>query len=291
MENIMDLLDANKSNLTIREDPKLGIFVENLTQLQVHEPQDVLQLIREGVMNRAVSQTNMNKVSSRSHVILCITVEQKPYDHDTRKDKASSVKRGTLTIVDLAGSERVSKSGSEGQRLEEAKKINKSLSALGNCVAALIDEQLTHVPFRDSKLTRLLTDSLGGNSKTCLVATIGPAVWNYDESYSTLNFATRAMAVKNHAVINEVVDFKTLTGNLQRKITLIESEKFRLMARNVDLEREIANLRTEVDDLKHYALAPKVESNQRAHVQKFNHFDFNRLQILKRIYHLIRAAQ
>jgi hypothetical protein len=290
MENIMDLLDANKSNLTIREDPKLGIFVENLTQLQVHEPQDVLQLIREGVMNRAVSQTNMNKVSSRSHVILCITVEQKPYDHDTRKDKAS-VKRGTLTIVDLAGSERVSKSGSEGQRLEEAKKINKSLSALGNCVAALIDEQLTHVPFRDSKLTRLLTDSLGGNSKTCLVATIGPAVWNYDESYSTLNFATRAMAVKNHAVINEVVDFKTLTGNLQRKITLIESEKFRLMARNVDLEREIANLRTEVDDLKHYALAPKVESNQRAHVQNFNHFNFNRLQILKRIYHLIRAAQ
>ncbi|KAL0485030.1 KIF3A, partial [Acrasis kona] len=103
---------------------------------------------------------------------------------------------------------------------------------------------------------RLLTDSLGGNSKTCLVATIGPSVWNYDESYSTLNFATRAMAVKNHAVINEVVDFKTLNGNLQKRINLIETEKVKLMARNVDLEREIINLRTEMEGLKNYGGTP-----------------------------------
>lgn len=246
MENIMDLLDATKNNLNIREDPKLGIYVDNLTQIQVNEPQDIFQLIREGAQNRAVSSTNMNKLSSRSHVILTITVEQKPYESLENQKVETSVKRGTLTIVDLAGSERVAKSGSEGQRLEEAKKINKSLSALGNCVAALTDDSMTHVPFRDSKLTRLLTDSLGGNAKTCLVATIGPAVWNYDESYSTLTFATRAMAVKNHAVINEVVDFKTLSGNLQKKISLIENEKVRLLARNVDLEREVAILRSEL---------------------------------------------
>lgn len=284
----MDLLDSSKVNLNVREDPKLGIFVENLTTVVVQEPQDIIQLIKEGAQNRAVSSTNMNKVSSRSHVILNITLEQRPYGKDENKysdngstrdpadiqsaerqnndsarggessrssrsiaansdkDPHHSVRRGTLTIVDLAGSERVSKSGSEGQRLEEAKKINKSLSALGNCVAALTSERATHVPFRDSKLTRLLTDSLGGNSKTCLVATIGPAVWNYDESYSTLLFATRAMAVTNHAVINEVVDFKALSGNLQRKISLIEDEKYRLLARNVDLENEVAVLRNEL---------------------------------------------
>ncbi|EFC35988.1 kinesin [Naegleria gruberi] len=186
MENIMDLLDASKTNLPIREDPKNGVFVEQLTQVQVNEPYEVMQLIKEGSKNRQVNSTNMNKLSSRSHVILMITVEQK-----SSSDK--SVKRGVLHIVDLAGSERVFKSGSEGQRLEEAKKINKSLSALGNCVAALTEENVYHVPFRDSKLTRLLTDSLGGNAKTCLVATIGPSMWNYDESYSTLHFANRAM--------------------------------------------------------------------------------------------------
>jgi hypothetical protein len=246
METIMDLIDPTKNNLTIREDPKLGIFVDNLTQIEVNDPQEIFQLLKEGAQNRAISATNMNKVSSRSHVILSITVEQKPYESNDASKGEAAVKRGTLTIVDLAGSERVAKSGSEGQRLEEAKKINKSLSALGNCVAALTDENISHVPFRDSKLTRLLTDSLGGNAKTCLVATIGPALWNYDESYSTLTFATRAMSVKNHAVINEVVDFKALSGNLQRKISVIENEKYKLLARNVDLEREIALLRKEL---------------------------------------------
>ena len=160
----MDLLDTTKGNLNVKEDPKLGIFVENLTQVVVQEPQDIIQLIKEGAQNRAVSSTNMNKVSSRSHVILSITLEQRPYNEnevsqeEDHKKRETCVKRGVLTIVDLAGSERVSKSGSEGQRLNEAKKINKSLSALGNCVAALIDENATHVPFRDSKLTRLLTD-------------------------------------------------------------------------------------------------------------------------------------
>eukprot|EP00818_Percolomonas_sp_WS_P009528 CAMPEP_0117441560 /NCGR_PEP_ID=MMETSP0759-20121206/3697_1 /TAXON_ID=63605 /ORGANISM="Percolomonas cosmopolitus, Strain WS" /LENGTH=580 /DNA_ID=CAMNT_0005233417 /DNA_START=21 /DNA_END=1760 /DNA_ORIENTATION=+ len=258
MERVMDLLDINKDNLQIREDPKYGTFVDNITTIVVQEPHDVIMLIKEGAKNRAVGSTNMNKVSSRSHVILNITVEQRSYSPDDENAQFSdqpphehggAVKRGTLTLVDLAGSERVGKSLSEGQSLEEAKQINKSLSALGNCVSALTDENRSHVPFRDSKLTKLLTDSLGGNAKTCLIATIGPAAWNYDETYSTLNFATRAMAVKNNARINETVDFKTLSGNLQKKISMIESEKYRLMARNVDLEREVEALRNTIHSI------------------------------------------
>lgn len=256
MEKVMDLLDVNKDNLQIREDPKYGTFVDGITTIVVQEPQDVIMLIKEGAKNRAIGSTNMNKVSSRSHVILTITVEQRNYSEEEdgklsnlHSGEHGAVKRGTLTLVDLAGSERVGKSLSEGQSLEEAKMINKSLSALGNCVSALTDENRSHVPFRDSKLTKLLTDSLGGNAKTCLIATVGPAAWNYDETYSTLNFATRAMAVKNHARINETVDFKTLSGNLQKKISLIESEKYRLMARNVDLEREVEVLRNTINNL------------------------------------------
>eukprot|EP00762_Andalucia_godoyi_P001478 ANDGO_00290.mRNA.1 Armadillo repeat-containing kinesin-like protein 3 len=270
MENIMDLLDAGKTNLAIREDPKQGLFVDGLTQVAVRSPADMLEVIQEGARNRAITSTNMNKVSSRSHVILMLTIEQRSRQstggnsattnssgnnnssnpNSSHSAQGNNVKRGVLTIVDLAGSERVSKSLSEGQRLEEAKKINKSLSALGNCVAALTEPNMSYVPFRDSKLTRLLTESLGGNSKTCLCATIGPAVVNYEESHSTLLFATRAMAVRNHAVINEVVDFKTLTGSLQRQITQMQDEKSRLVARNVDLEREISRLRGEVDELR-----------------------------------------
>lgn len=287
MENIMDLLDVSKTNLSIREDPKNGIFVESLTQVVVHSLEDVLSLVADGARNRAMTCTNMNKISSRSHVILILTVEQKAInfeegeesDHlkkeggegvegedeeekETKKKKKGAkeeeeeeegeaadglVKRGVLTIVDLAGSERVAKSLSEGQRLEEAKRINKSLSALGNCVAALTSTSMSYVPFRDSKLTRLLTDSLGGNSKTSLCATIGPASFHYEETHSTLLFATRAMAVKNHAVVNEVVDFKAMTGTLQRQIVLIETEKARLLRRNAVLEREVLRLKSELE--------------------------------------------
>ena len=123
---------------------------------------------------------------------------------------AVAIRRGLLSIVDLAGSERVSKSGSEGTRLEEAKRINKSISSLGNCIAALSAAggkgALGHVPFRDSKLTRLLTDSLGGNTKTSLCATVGPSLQNYDETFCTLLLATRAMAVKTHARVNERIE-------------------------------------------------------------------------------------
>jgi len=214
MENLTDLLAPEKSNLTIREDPKTGVYVENLSQVIATSVAEVLYLIAEGVHHRATSSTLMNATSSRSHVVLKVTVER------SKRNKANStpsagapqkkIKRGTLTIIDLAGSERVSKSGSEGLRLEEAKKINKSICALGNCIASLADKSCTHVAFRDSKLTRLLTHSLSGNCKTAICATLNPLSIHFDESFSTCLFASRAMAVNTKASVNEALDFTEL---------------------------------------------------------------------------------
>eukprot|EP00698_Gefionella_okellyi_P000453 TRINITY_DN10409_c0_g1_i1.p1 TRINITY_DN10409_c0_g1~~TRINITY_DN10409_c0_g1_i1.p1 ORF type:complete len:471 (+),score=66.67 TRINITY_DN10409_c0_g1_i1:508-1920(+) len=244
LETIHDLLDPRKTNLVIREDPKSGVFVDQLTQAPVTSASHLMQTIAAGARNRATSSTLMNKASSRSHVMLMLSVEQRQrLETGIRK-----VKRGVLTIVDLAGSERVSKSGSEGQRLEEAKKINKSLCALGNCVASLTDTSATHVPFRDSKLTRLLTDSLGGNSRMCLCANVGPAMRNFDETHSALLFAQRCMAVKNSAQINEADDFKSFS-KLQARLCAMEGENSALLARNDDLQKQVGLLQREVDTI------------------------------------------
>lgn len=190
------------NNMAVRQDPRLGVYVEEMTRIAVTSPFDALVLIQEAFKNRAISQTYMNKTSSRSHVVVFLVVEQR--ELPAREGAPpGEVKRGLLTIVDLAGSERVSKSGSDGQRLREAKQINRSLCALGNCVAALAERKASrHIPYRNSKLTRILTDSLGGNTKTCLVATVCPTVYNYEESSSTLLFASRAMAVVTDARVN-----------------------------------------------------------------------------------------
>ena len=212
MEYVMDLFDLDKSNMAVREDPASGVFVEGMQRIAVASPFDALVLIQEAFKNRAISQTYMNKTSSRSHVIVFLSVEQRPISppDPVNAPGVRPVKSGLLTIVDLAGSERVSKSGSDGQRLREAKRINQSLCALGNCVAALSERKADrHIPYRNSKLTRILTDSLGGNTKTCLVATICPTVYNYEESISTCLFATRAMSVRTRARVN-VTD--TFTG-------------------------------------------------------------------------------
>nr|XP_019820117.1 PREDICTED: kinesin-like protein KIF3A [Bos indicus] len=152
-----------------------------------------------GHKNRSVGATNMNEHSSRSHAIFTITIECS----EKGVDGNMHVRMGKLHLVDLAGSERQAKTGATGQRLKEATKINLSLSTLGNVISALVDGKSTHVPYRNSKLTRLLQDSLGGNSKTMMCANIGPADYNYDETISTLRYANRAKNIKNKARINE----------------------------------------------------------------------------------------
>jgi len=192
---------APATPLQIRESNS-SVFVSKLSSVRVYRAEDVQAALIYAVNRRAVAATNMNKHSSRSHVVMLLTVERK-------RAEDSKIVRGLLTMVDLAGSERVSKTMSNGERLQEAKMINKSLSALGNCITALVT-QSKHVPFRDSPLTRLLTDSLSGNSRTLVLATVGPSVANFDESFSTLQFATRCMSVRTSTVVNVIEDFREI---------------------------------------------------------------------------------
>merc|ERR1712194_419597 len=173
-ERIRDLLDPKKDNLKVHEDKARGVFIGEVTESYVGCENEIFDAMRAGHYNRSMAVTNMNEHSSRSHLIFMLTVEQKNL-HDR------SVKVGKLHLVDLAGSEKVAKTGASGERLDEAKNINRSLSALGNVINALTDKKSTHVPYRDSKLTRVLQESLGGNAKTSLIITCSPSNFNEQE--------------------------------------------------------------------------------------------------------------
>uniref|UniRef100_A0A1I7ZH11 Kinesin-like protein n=2 Tax=Steinernema glaseri TaxID=37863 RepID=A0A1I7ZH11_9BILA len=198
-EEIRDLLSKDQSqHLEIKEQHGVGVFVRGLSSVTVSSADDMDKIMQFGNNNRSVGATNMNAKSSRSHAMFTVTIECSE-ESDGRKH----LTQGKLHLVDLAGSERQSKTGASGQRLKEASKINLSLSTLGNVISALVDAKSTHIPYRNSKLTRLLQDSLGGNSKTVMCACVGPASYNYDETISTLRYANRAKNIKNVARINE----------------------------------------------------------------------------------------
>ena len=209
-EVISDLLKIDRTSLQIREDKKKGVFVEGLSEWAVRSPNEIYSLMQKGALSRATATTKMNDLSSRSHAVFIIIVEQMTQlddQYDDPEDAPKQIKVGKLNLVDLAGSERVRVTGATGKRLEESKKINQSLSCLGNVIAALTDQKpRSHIPYRDSKLTRLLEDSLGGNCKTTMMAMISPSSDAFGESLSTLKFATRAKKIKNEAKINEDVD-------------------------------------------------------------------------------------
>ena len=198
MEKIRDLLDLSKVNLNVRESKEKEIYIEDLSEHYVSTEEDVMELIRVGSENRTTNRTNMNEISSRSHCLVIMTIHQKNI-------KTLEAKSGKLYLVDLAGSEKISKTGSTGITLEEAKIINKSLSTLGMVINALTDGKSTHIPYRESKLTRVLQESLGGNSKTCLIITCSPSQYNESETLSTLRFGTRAKKMKNKPKINKEV--------------------------------------------------------------------------------------
>ncbi|XP_025022228.1 kinesin-like protein KIF17 [Python bivittatus] len=199
-EDIRDLLGPNtKQKLELKEHPEKGVYVKGLSQHTVHSIMQCERLMETGWKNRAVGYTLMNKDSSRSHSIFTINMEIYVVD-ERGQDHLRAAK---LNLVDLAGSERQSKTGAVGERLKEATKINLSLSALGNVISALADGRCRHVPYRDSKLTRVLQDSLGGNTKTLMVACLSPADNNYDETLSSLRYAHRAKRICNKPHINE----------------------------------------------------------------------------------------
>lgn len=194
--------------------------------------------MQKGALSRATATTKMNDMSSRSHAVFIIIVEQMTtiaaeqqppvitnQQHYVDDDAPKQIKVGKLNLVDLAGSERVRVTGATGKRLEESKKINQSLSCLGNVIAALTDQRpRAHIPYRDSKLTRLLEDSLGGNCKTTMMAMISPAAEGFGESISTLKFATRAKKIKNEARINEDVDQRALLRKYEVELRKLKQE-------------------------------------------------------------------
>ncbi|KAK1165773.1 kinesin heavy chain isoform X1 [Acipenser oxyrinchus oxyrinchus] len=195
MDKIRDLLDVSKTNLAVHEDKNRVPYVKGCTERFVSSPEEVMDVIDEGKANRHVAVTNMNEHSSRSHSIFLINIKQE--NVETEKKLC-----GKLYLVDLAGSEKVSKTGAEGAVLDEAKNINKSLSALGNVISALAEGTKTHVPYRDSKMTRILQDSLGGNCRTTIVICCSPSVYNEAETKSTLMFGQRAKTIKNTVSVN-----------------------------------------------------------------------------------------
>uniref|UniRef100_A0A0X3P6A1 Kinesin-like protein n=1 Tax=Schistocephalus solidus TaxID=70667 RepID=A0A0X3P6A1_SCHSO len=199
-EEVRDLLGKNQqTKLDVKERPDCGVYVKDLSTVMVHSPNEMEKVMCLGNKNRSTAATNMNEHSSRSHAIFTVTVECCEIMESGRQ----MLRQGKLHLVDLAGSERQSKTGATGKRLQEANKINLSLTTLGNVISALVDGKSTHVPYRNSKLTRLLQDSLGGNSKTVMIANIGPTNYNYEESVSTLRYAHRAKSIKNKARVNE----------------------------------------------------------------------------------------
>ncbi|KAK3749140.1 hypothetical protein QZH41_009819 [Actinostola sp. cb2023] len=208
-ERVRDLLSPTaKSNLRVREHPVLGPYVEDLTKLAVTSFADINDLIDEGNKARTVAATNMNETSSRSHAIFCIIFTQRKHDD---LSKLTTEKVSKLSLVDLAGSERADSTGNTGERLKEGANINKSLTTLGKVISALAEQCSHHkkkrrsefIPYRDSILTWLLKENLGGNSKTTMIAAISPADINFEETVGTLRYADRAKQIVCKAVINE----------------------------------------------------------------------------------------
>ncbi|KAF7721131.1 hypothetical protein EC973_005378 [Apophysomyces ossiformis] len=195
MEKVRDLLNPTQDNLQIHEDKIKGVYVKGVREVYVSSTEEVYGVMRSGGSNRVVAYTHMNAESSRSHSLVMVTITQKNVD-------TGAAKSGKLYLVDLAGSEKVGKTGASGQTLEEAKKINKSLTALGMVINALTDGKSNHIPYRDSKLTRILQESLGGNSRTTLIINCSPSSYNEAETVSTLRFGVRAKTIKNKAKVN-----------------------------------------------------------------------------------------
>ena len=225
-EQVNDLLnrDHQKGGLQVRQHPSQGYFyAQDLKRIPVGSYKEIERRIEEGTSNRTVASTNMNATSSRAHMIVTIT-----FDQILNTSGGQTKKSSVINLVDLAGSERADNTGATGDRLKEGANINKSLSALGNVISALADissgsKKKIVVPYRDSVLTKLLQNALGGNSKTIMIAALSPADINYGETLSTLRYADRAKRIKTKAVVNENPIEKMIR---QLKVNKAKKKKF-----------------------------------------------------------------
>ncbi|TNJ29743.1 Kinesin-1 [Giardia muris] len=207
-------LPTGSANLQIRERKDLGVYVENLSSFEVSSADDLIRYLKRGNKNRVTAATNMNDQSSRSHSIFNVSIE-------TEDLLSGAKRRSQLYLIDLAGSEKAAKTGVEGLRLDEARLINLSLSTLGNVINALSTGRSKHIPYRDSKLTRILQDSLGGTSSTALIICCSPSKYNEVETLSTLRFGERAKNVKNTLALNQEFSLKQMKAMLEKANTEI----------------------------------------------------------------------
>ena len=269
MERIRDLIEANHVNLALREDiVNRCFYVDGLSCHSVTSPEEALRWIAIGTSNRAVASTRMNEMSSRSHTIMCLTVK-------SLDSLRGEQRTGKLFLVDLAGSEKVGKTRAEGLQLEEAKLINKSLTALGLVIATLSERkaQVGHVPYRDSKLTRVLQDSLGGNSKTSLIVCCAPGNNNDSETVSTLRFGARATNIRNRAIVNKDVSLEELKLLLAKaeeeirslKAMLSRGERLGPSSDVVPTSPSSESATSATPDMDMLALSVKLEQQQSLH--------------------------
>ncbi|KAF3963152.1 hypothetical protein CMV_012433 [Castanea mollissima] len=271
-EEINDLFSVENQKLQIHESLERGIFVSGLREEIVNNAEQVLKLIELGEVNRHFGETNMNVRSSRSHTIFRMVIESKGKDTNSSGDSSSvdAIRVSVLNLVDLAGSERIAKTGADGVRLKEGKYINKSLMVLGNVINKLSEgaKQRGHIPYRDSKLTRILQPALGGNAKTSIICTIAPEEVHIEETKGTLQFASRAKRITNCAQVNEILTDAAL---LKRQKLEIEDLRKKLQGSHAEvLEQEILKLRNDMlkYELEREKLATELEEERKSHKER-----------------------
>ncbi|KAL8096263.1 hypothetical protein AgCh_037283 [Apium graveolens] len=267
-EEINDLFSVENNKLPIHESLERGIFVAGLREEIVNSAEQVFDLIQSGEVNRHFGETNMNVRSSRSHTIFRMVIESKGNDSSSNFDDAIRV--SVLNLVDLAGSERIAKTGAGGVRLKEGKYINKSLMVLGNVINKLSDsaKQRGHIPYRDSKLTRILQPALGGNAKTSIICTVAPEEVHIEETKGTLQFASRAKRITNRVQVNEILTDAAL---LKRQKLEIEELRNKLQGSHAGvLEQEVLKLRNDMlkYELEREKLAMELEEERKSHRER-----------------------
>lgn len=263
-EQVRDLLRSSSSrtenasdetgierDMKIRQSNK-GVFVQGLIEKYVYSPEEILNVIKSGFVNRTTASTALNNVSSRSHALVTLSIIQTFLDGSQSESK--------LHLVDLAGSENVGRSEVQGISLLEAQTINKSLSCLGNVIFALTEKKRDHIPYRDSKLTFLLQDSIGGNSKTVLIATIYPIIPNHSETLSTLKFAKRAKEIRNNPRINRNESVETLNGIISELRVKIEELEEKLGKKQGESNISITSINPIIPSIPVQLLEKKVQS-------------------------------
>ncbi|XP_078442779.1 P-loop containing nucleoside triphosphate hydrolases superfamily protein isoform X2 [Wolffia australiana] len=264
-EEINDLLSVENQKLPIHESLDRGIFVAGLREEIVDSAAQVSELLTLGEANRHFGETNMNVRSSRSHTIFRMVIESRAKDPESDLPGSDSIRVSVLNLVDLAGSERIAKTGADGVRLKEGKHINKSLMTLGNVINRLSDggRQRGHIPYRDSKLTRILQPALGGNAKTSIICTVAPEELHVEETRGTLQFASRAKRITNCAQVNEILTDAAL---LKRQKQEIEELRRKLQGSHAEvLEQVLLKQRNDMlkSELEREKLAMQLEEEKR----------------------------